>query len=88
MEKQEYVIAFGYGIKEKHFSNRYGDIRVLIAHFKNDGTYYTSTIKSNGGGVAKHYVRFLTEKDAQIYIDEKFWKRQWLTIGLQNEENK
>ena len=71
MEKQEYVIAFGYGIKEKHFSNRYGDIRVLIAHPKNDGTYYTSTIKSNGGGVAKHYVRFLTEEDAQRYIDEK-----------------
>ena len=71
MEKQEYIIAFGYGIKEKHFSNRYGDIRVLIAHFKNDGSYYTSTIKSNGGGVAKHYVRFLTENDAQRYIDEK-----------------
>ena len=71
MEKQEYVIAFGYGIKEKHFSNRYGDIRVLIAHFKKDDTYYTSTIKSNGGGVAKHYVRFLTENDAQRYIDEK-----------------
>lgn len=71
MEKQEYVIAFGYGIKEKHFFNRYGDIRVLIAHFKKDGTYYTSTIKSNGGGVAKHYVRFLTEEDAQRYIDEK-----------------
>ena len=71
MEKQEYIIAFGYGIKEKHFSNRYGDIRVLIAHFKNDGSYYTSTIKSNGGGVAKHYVRFLTEEDAQRYIDEK-----------------
>lgn len=71
MEKQEYVIAFGYGIKEKHFSNRYGDIRVLIAHFNKDGTYYTSTIKSNGGGVHKHYVRFLTENDAQKYIDEK-----------------
>ena len=71
MEKQEYVIAFGYGIKEKHFSNRYGDIRVLIAHFNKDGAYYTSTIKSNGGGVHKHYVRFLTENDAQKYIDEK-----------------
>ena len=71
MEKQEYIIAFGYGIKEKYFSNRYGDIRVLIAHPKNDGSYYTSTIKSNTGGVAKHYVRFLTKEDAQRYIDEK-----------------
>lgn len=71
MEKQEYIIAFGWGIKEKDFSNRYGDIRVLIAHPKNDGSYYTSTIKSNTGGVAKHYVRFLTEEDAQRYIDEK-----------------
>lgn len=71
MEKQEYVIAFGYGIKEKNFSNSYGDIRVLIAHFKNDSTYYTSTIKSNGGGIDKHYVRFLTKEDAQRYIDEK-----------------
>lgn len=71
MEKQEYIIAFGYGIKEKDFSNMYGDIRVLVAHFKNDGSYYTSTIKSSGGGAAKHYVRFLTEEDAQRYIDEK-----------------
>ena len=71
MKKQEYIIAFGYGIKEKDFSNMYGDIRVLVAHFKNDGSYYTSTIKSSGGGAAKHYVRFLTEEDAQRYIDEK-----------------
>ena len=71
MKKQEYVIAFGYGIKEKDFSNTYGDIRVLVAHPKNDGSYYTSTIKSNTGGVAKHYVRFLTKEDAQRYIDEK-----------------
>ena len=71
MEKQEYIIAFGYGIKEKDFSNIYGDIRVLVAHPNNDGSYYTSTIKSNGGGVAKHYVRFLTKEDAQRYIDEK-----------------
>ena len=70
-KKQEYITAFGYGIKEKDFSNEYGDIRVLVAHFKNDGSYYTSTIKSNGGGSAKHYVRFLTEEDAQRYIDEK-----------------
>ena len=70
-KKQEYIIAFGYGIKEKDFSNEYGDIRVLVAHFKNDGSYYTSTIKSNTGGVAKHYVRFLTKEDAQRYIDEK-----------------
>ena len=71
MKKQEYIIAFGYGIKEKDFSNTYGDIRVLVAHPKNDGSYYTSTIKSNTGGVAKHYVRFLTKEDAQRYIDEK-----------------
>ena len=70
-KKQEYIIAFGYGIKEKDFSNTYGDIRVLVAHPKNDGSYYTSTIKSNTGGVAKHYVRFLTKEDAQRYIDEK-----------------
>ena len=65
----KYVNAFGYGIKEKYFSNSYGDIRVLIAHFKNDGTYYTSTIKSNGGGIHKHYVRFLTKNEAQNYIN-------------------
>lgn len=69
MEKQEYVIAFGYGIKEKNFSNSYGDIRVLIAHFKNDGTYHPSTIKSNVGGIDRHYVRFLTEEDAKQFYD-------------------
>ena len=71
MKKQEYITAFGYGIKEKDFSNMYGDIKVLVVLFKNDGSYYTSTIKSSGGGATKHYVRFLTEEDAQRYIDEK-----------------
>ncbi len=66
----KYINAAGWGIKKSNFSNWYGDIYVLLGHFNKDGSLKNfSTIKSNGGGAAKHYVRFLSEKDAQNFID-------------------
>ena len=73
MKREKLVKAFGYGIKEANFHNRYGDSYVLVAlRTRDENNRLTfSTIKSNGGGSKSRYVRFLTESDALKFIQEK-----------------
>ena len=73
MKREKLVRAFGYGVKEANFHNRYGDSRILIAlRTRDENNNLTfSTIKSNGGGSKTRYVRFLTKSDALKFIDEK-----------------
>lgn len=73
MKREKLVSAFGYGVKEANFHNRYGDSYVLVAlRTRDENNNLTfSTIKSNGGGSKSRYVRFLTESDALKFIQEK-----------------
>lgn len=73
MKREKLVSAFGYGIKEANFHNRYGDSYVLVAGRKRDenNNLTFNTIKSTGGGSKSRYVRFLTKSDALKFIQEK-----------------
>lgn len=71
MRKETYVMAFGWGVKEKYFSNSYGDTRILTVRKNKDGSLKFSTIKSNGGNMNTRYVRFLTEQEAWKFINDK-----------------
>ena len=84
MEKQEYIIAFGWGIKEKDFSNRYGDIRVLIAHFKNRLSNEKWIIYDENKDKAVFYdtkdIRILEDIKLDFKNSEDEYEKMWKTF--------
>lgn len=87
MKREKLVRAFGYGIKEANFHNRYGDSRILIAlRTRDENNNLTfSTIKSNGGGSKTRYVRFLTKSDALKFIQEKLTSDEYVPYLCKTE---
>lgn len=70
----EYVNAYGYGIIDNEFkqfalNNPYKDDGILIARFKNNGTYSTGVINATHANADTKYIRFLTKNEAQNYIN-------------------
>lgn len=70
----EYVNAYGYGIIDNQFkqfalNNPYKDDGILIARFKNNGTYSTGVINATHANADTKYIRFLTKNEAQNYIN-------------------
>lgn len=77
MKYYEYVDMYGYGIKKANFKNAWGDSYILV---KTKTKF--SLRKSIGLGAASQYVRFLTEEDAQNFIDNFLNK----SLGYNNEQ--
>lgn len=64
MKYYKYVDMYGYGIKDADFHNAWGDSRVLI---KTKNKF--SLRKSFGLSSSENFVRFITQDDAQNFID-------------------